>query len=167
MLSNLEFTKECDHSQKVKNQVQTWVPAQGHTGTTEGGAYGDDGELDIRERRRVVHMGMTGGGAYGNAGRVGLTRTTGGWGLRERRFFGFLRSFDDCLTAVTTVSPRLHHCFTRHVPAAVSRRLFTYKGCLPAQQRVRRPAAPENSSAPSTGDARNSASMNVERPGPL
>ncbi len=50
-MSNLKFTKECDHSKKVKNQVQTWVPAQRHTGTTGG--------WDIRERRRVGHMETT------------------------------------------------------------------------------------------------------------
>ena len=32
------------HQEKVKNQGQTWVPAQRHTGTTDGGAYGKDCE---------------------------------------------------------------------------------------------------------------------------
>ena len=83
------------HQEKVKNQGQTWVPAQGHTGTTgretkarpgfplrgirerlmEGhtGTTGREAKArpgfplrGIRERLRVRHTGTTDGEAYGN-----------------------------------------------------------------------------------------------------
>ena len=55
-MSNLKFTKECDHSKKVKNQVQTWVPAQRHTGTTEGGTYGNDGRVGHMETTVLLNL---------------------------------------------------------------------------------------------------------------
>ncbi|MEN6622125.1 MAG: hypothetical protein ABFD50_11310 [Smithella sp.] len=56
------------HQEKVKNQGQTWVPAQGHTGTTGREAKARPGFplRGIRERLMVRHTGTTEGEAYGN-----------------------------------------------------------------------------------------------------